>query len=79
MNIPGQRRSFGTVRSLRQIVLGTSLFSLERSMNEFTQSSLVSATSMAKSRESSAGMRIAFGQHHELTVASVDQIGRGYR
>jgi hypothetical protein len=51
MNVPGQRRSFGTVPSLRQIVLGTSLFSLERSMHEFTQSSLVSATSMAKSAE----------------------------
>jgi len=79
MNVPGQRRYFGTVPSLRQIVLGTLLFSLQRSMSEFTQSSQVSATSTAKSRGSSAGMRIAFGQNHELTVASVDQIGRGYR
>jgi hypothetical protein len=51
MNVPGQRRSFGTVPSLRQIVLGTSLFSLQTSTNEFAQSPLVSATSMAKSAE----------------------------
>jgi len=62
MNVPGQRRYFGTVPLLRQIVLGTLLFSLQRSMDEFTQSSLVSATSTAKSRGSPAGMRIAVGR-----------------
>jgi len=65
MNVPGQCRSFGTVPSLRQIVLGISLFSLQRSMNEFPQSPLVSVTSMAKSRGSSAGMRVALKHFHE--------------
>jgi len=65
MNVPAQRRSFGTVPSFRQIVLDTSLFSLQRSTNEFTQSPLVSVTSMAKSRGSSAGMRVALNPLHE--------------
>ena len=65
MNVPGQRRSFGTVPSLRQIVLGTSLFSLQISTNEFPQSPLVSVASMAKSRGSSAGMRVALKPFHE--------------
>jgi len=58
---------------IQQLVFGTSFCLVQKFSNEIAHSNEVSAPSMAKSRGSFAGMRIAFGHHHELTVASVDQ------
>jgi hypothetical protein len=60
------------VLSFQQFVFGTSFFATEIP-GENDHSIEVSAPSMTKSRGSSAGMRIAFGHHHELTIASVDE------
>ena len=61
----GSCRHFGIVPSLRQIVLGTSLFSRETFLNRVAQSPLVSATSMLQIGREPSGTRVAIKSRYE--------------